>query len=121
MKFNCLIKEIEDDDEVTIQIGDVVITGFVNMGIDIPIDKEIQVDIEFYDDIELEESNVQEKCIISTGTFSYSIFGLLDVDNGIIKSTLDFEIDNEYLFDYGFLDGKYVELKVGRLDFSFDY
>lgn len=120
MKFDCLIKEIQDDDEVTIQIGDVIITGFVNMGIDSPIDKKAQVDIEFYDDIELEESNVKEKCIISTGTFAYSIFGVLDVDNGIIKSALDFEIDSEYLFDYGFLDGKYVELKVIRLDFSFE-
>jgi len=120
MKYNCVIKEIEDDEEVTIQIGGVTITGFVNMGISIPIDEEVEVEIELYDDIEIEEVNIYEKSILSKGTYSYSIFGILDVDNGIISSILDFTIDRECLYEYGFLDGKYVEVKVGRLDLCFD-
>lgn len=40
MKFNCMIKEIEDDEEVTINIRNVIITGFVNTGICIPLDEE---------------------------------------------------------------------------------
>ena len=120
MKYNCVIKEIEDDEEVTIKIGDTIITGFVNMGLSIPIDKETEVEIEFFDDIEIEETQIREKSILSKGTYSYSIYGILDVDNGIISSTLDFSIDREYLYGYGFLDGKYVEVKVNRLDFYFD-
>lgn len=120
MKYNCVIKDIEDDEEVTIKIGNVIITGFVNMGISIPIDTETEVEIELYDDIEIEETHIHEKTILSKGTYSYSIFGVLDIDNSIISSTLDFSIDRECLYEYGFLDGKYVEVKVGRLDFYFD-
>lgn len=119
MKYNCVIKEIEDDEEVTIKIENTIITGFVNMGLSIPIDTKTEVEIEFYDDIEIEETNIQEKSILSKGTYSYSIFGILDIDNGIISSTLDFSIDREYLYEYGFLDGKYVEVRVNRLDFYF--
>ena len=120
MKYNCVIKEIEDDEEVTIKIGNTIITGFVNMGLSIPIDKETEVEIEFYDDIEIEETQIREKSILSKGTYSYSIYGILDIDNGILRSTLDFSIDRDYLYEYGFLDGKYVEVKVNRLDFYFD-
>ena len=120
MKYNCVIKEIEDDDEVTFKIENVIITGFVNMGISIPVDEETEVEIELYDDIEIEESNIHEKAILSKGTYSYSIYGVLDIDNSIISSTLDFSIDRECLYEYGFLDGKYVEVKVGRLDFYFE-
>ena len=112
MKYNCVIKDIEDDEEVTIKIGNVIITGFVNMGISIPIDTETEV--------EIEETHIHEKTILSKGTYSYSIFGVLDIDNSIISSTLDFSIDRECLYEYGFLDGKYVEVKVSRLDFYFD-
>lgn len=120
MKYNCVIKEIEDDEEVTIQIGNITITGFVNMGINMSIDEETEVEIELYDDIEIEETNIHEKSILSKGTYSYSIFGVLDIDSGIISSILDFDIDRECLYEYGFLDGKYVEVKVRRLDFYFD-
>lgn len=120
MKYNCVIKEIKDDEEVTIEIVNIIITGFVNMGIDILIDEEAEVEIEFFDDIEIDEVNINEKSILSKGTYSYSIFGILDIDNSIISSTLDFSIDRECLYEYAFLDGKYVEVKVRRLDFCFD-
>ena len=61
MKYNCVIKAIEDDEEVTIKIRNTIITGFVNMGLSIPIDKETDVEIEFYDDIEIEETQIREK------------------------------------------------------------
>jgi len=120
MKYNCVIKEIEDDQEVTIKIGEVTITGFVNMGISMQIDDKTEVEIELYDDIEIDEADIHEKSILSKGTYYYSIFGILDIDNGIISSILDFAIDRECLYEYGFLDGKYVEVKVGRLDLCFD-
>ena len=52
MKYNCEIINIVDD-EVTIRIGNVCITGFVNCGVTKRIGQEAIVEILLYDDLEI--------------------------------------------------------------------
>lgn len=53
-------------------------------------------------------------------TFEYSLFGTLDITKGILKSVINFEIDKEELYNYGYLDGKQVKVDVLRIDFVFE-
>ena len=102
MKYDCTIVNINDE-EITIKIGD-----------------ETMVDILLYDDLEISESNKSENCIKRKGnSFAYSLYGILDIDNSMLKSEIDFEIAPEELFDYGYLDGKEVKIDTIRIDFEF--
>ena len=111
MKYKCEIINIVDD-EVTVRIGDVYITGFVNCGIIKEIGQKATVEILLYDDkkISIERKNQ---------SFAYSLFGTLDIAKGILKSVINFEIDKEELFNYGYLDGKQVQVEVLRIDLDF--
>ncbi len=78
------------------------------------------VDILLYGDLEIYESDKTENCIVrQENTFAYSLYGVLDIDNSILKSEIDFEIDAEELFDYGYLDGKKVKINTIRIDLDF--
>lgn len=119
MQYNCIVKSIEDDDVLTIQIHDVMLTGFLNTGTIISVEEQCMLFVEIYDDVELTKSQVQEKSISRIGnSLSYYIIGVLDIDESVIHSVLDFNIDKELLFDYAYLHGKYVELKIMRFDLS---
>ncbi len=37
----------------------------------------------------------------------------------MLRSVIDFDIDKEELFDYGYLDGLQVKINVLRIDFDF--
>ena len=116
MTYDCRIINV-DEDEVTVQIGDATITGFANCG----VDAEIKVEILLYDDIEIELSEDNKMCIERLGkSFKYSIWGVLDIENAVLKSLIDFEIDQEELYNYGHLDGKYVRMDILRLDLIFE-
>ena len=72
-------------------------------------------------DIEIELSEDNKMSIERLGkSFKYSIWGVLDIENAVLKSLIDFEIDQEELYNYGHLDGKYVRMDVLRLDLIFD-
>jgi len=43
----------------------------------------------------------------------------LDIARGILKSVINFEIDEEELYNYGYLDGKQVKVDVLRIDLDF--
>lgn len=118
MQYNCIIVN-SDEEEVTIKVDDICITGFVNSGITKKNGENAMVDIQLYDDLEITESDKSEVCIIRKGnTFAYSLYGELDIDNSILKSEIDFEIDSEELLDYGYLDGKTVKIDTIRIDFD---
>ena len=119
MQYNCTIIN-SDDEEVTIKIGDVYITGFANSGISKKIGEQAMVDILLYDDLEIYESDKAEICIErQENTFAYSLYGVLDIDKSILKSQIDFEIDAGELFDCGYLDGKKVKIDTIRIDLDF--
>ncbi len=120
MKYNCEIINIVDD-EVTIRIGNVCITGFVNCGVTKKIGQEAIVEILLYDDLEITQCDEKKLCIKrKKQTFQYSLWGILDIDNGILKSVINFEIDEEELYKYGYLDGEQVKVDVLRIDFDFE-
>lgn len=119
MKYNCTIINI-DDDEVTIGVGEVQIVGFVNSGLSKEIGEEAEVDILLFDDLKICKSDIDENAIDRNGdTFSYSLYGILDICKCTLKSCIDFEIDKEELYDYGYLDGEMVRIDVARIDFEF--
>ncbi len=121
MKYNCEIISIIDDDEVTVRIGGVQLTGFVNSGVTESIGEKTLVDISLYDDLEIFESDSNTVSIMRKGkSFAYSLYGTLNVNKAILESVIDFEIDPEDLFDYGYLDGKKVKIDVKRIDFYFE-
>ncbi len=120
MKYECTIINI-DEDEVTINIDDVYITGFTNSGVLRKEGDKAFVELVLYDDIEICISDISEAQIERKGnTFSYSLYGILDIDRCMLLSLINFEIDKDELFDYGFLDGKMVRIDVMRLDIRFD-
>lgn len=119
MKYNCTIVN-SNEEEITIKIGDVYITGFANSGILKNVGEETVVDILLYDDLEICESDKSENCIVrKKNSFAYSLYGVLDIDNLILKSEIDFEIDEQELFDCGHLDGKKVKIDTIRIDLDF--
>ncbi|MDE5908328.1 MAG: hypothetical protein K2H52_06280 [Lachnospiraceae bacterium] len=119
MTHNCKIVNI-DEEEVTLRIGDIYITGFANCGINKKIGEETMVDISLYDDLKIMQYSEDKFCIERKDkTFKYTLFGILDVENAILKSVIDFKIDEEELFDYGYLDGMQVKIEVLRIDFDF--
>lgn len=120
MKYNCEIINI-DEDEVTIRIRDVCITGFVNCGVEKKIGQEAIVEILLYDDLEIMQCDEKKLSIErKSQTFEYSLFGTLDITKRILKSAINFEIDEEELYNYGYLDGKQVKMDVLRIDFVFE-
>ena len=120
MKYNCIIKEYNSfiDEEVTVLIGNITLTGFCNSGIDAPIDSNTMINIELFDcaiwPTEITKSQIKR---IDKG-FEYNIYGILDIANAKVKSLLDFEIAPEILYDYSYLDGKPVCVNALRLDIS---
>ena len=62
MKYNCEIINIVDD-EVTIRIGNVCITGFVNCGVTKRKGQEAIVEILLYEDLEITQCDEKKLCI----------------------------------------------------------
>lgn len=120
MQYDCIIKRIIDDEEVTVKIGNVEITGFVNCGCDKSIGDNCKVDMLLYDDLVICELFDEQVFAIRKGeAYSYEIRGILDVENSLLKSAIDFEVDKEELINYGYLNGKFVSMNVVRIDLDF--
>lgn len=120
MQYECIIRNIVDDEEVTVQIGDVQITGFVNCGCNNKIGDVCSVDISLYDDLEIDELVDEEYSVIrKDNSYNYELKGILDIDNHRLKSSINFDIDEEILMDYGYLNGRYVLIHVLRIDLEF--
>jgi len=119
MKYKCIVQSL-DEEETIVKIGDTVITGFTNICADFMDNEEATVEIELYGDLIIQETSIHKKSILHKGGYTYLIYGILDIDSGTIKSEIDFSIDPSYLYEYGYLDKKYIELFVPRMDFCFD-
>lgn len=80
MKYNCVITDIKED-EVTILINNIEITGFCNKGILLDVGSEIEVDISFYDDLPICKSDKEKPSINRKGcSLSYLIVGILNIE-----------------------------------------
>ncbi len=83
--------------------------------------QEAIVEILLYDDLEITQSDEKKLSIERKNqTFEYSLFGILDITRGILKSVINFEIDEEELYNYGYLDGKQVKVDALRIDLDFE-
>lgn len=121
MKYQCKIADMKEEDEVTIVIHGVIITGFSNQGVSLDIGVETEVDIELYGELVFSKSSAEEPCVERMGnSLSYFIRGVLHVDERKIGSVIDFGLEPEDLYDYGFLDGEMVEVEVLRLNLAFE-
>lgn len=121
MKYVCKIVDIIDGDTVEVNIQGVILTGLVSCGITKEIGETAEVELEFFPDIVISECKEKAVFIRKTNEyFGYIIAGILDVDKAQLHSLIDFEIPREYLFDYGYLHGKYVMIEIIRMDFIFE-
>ncbi len=121
MIYNGVIENIDEDgEEVTIKTNDIMIIGFVNCGVQKEIGDTCNFEIELFDDLEIKEIAESKKEVHRIGnSYSYYIRGILDVDALKIHSILDIDLEKEDIYDYAYLDGKYIEIKVKRLDINF--
>ena len=52
-------------------------------------------------------------------SFSHKIYGRLDIDKGLVSSVIDIYLDMPYLYDYAYLDDKFVEIVIDRFNIRF--
>lgn len=122
MKYLALIKQLNSDieEEVTIKIGDITLTGFANI-CPYPIEKEksypISIGLTILDEFEIVEQQGQEKQFSRIGnTFAYEISGLL-TEQGMLDANI--LIEDEIFEDYSYMYGEYIKIKVDRLSIEF--
>ncbi|MCR3758506.1 hypothetical protein KYB31_05785 [Clostridium felsineum] len=117
--FNELVEE-----EIIVNVDGQELRCFTPYGIekDINLGDKYSADIEaqFYDDIELEIIQEDIKKIECIGeTFSHYIYGKVDIDKCVIKSSIEIKLDEWDLVEHGYCDNKYVRLKVDRFNLEF--
>lgn len=122
MIYNGIIEDIDEDgEEVKIKVENNSIIGFVNCGAQISIGDQCNFEIQLYGDLDFIEISDKINQIEKIGNgYSYYIRGKLDVENLKIHSIIDFELEKEDVFDYSYLDNKYIQVKVQRMDISFN-
>jgi hypothetical protein len=111
------------EEEVLLEIKEFRIFAFVNIyPFEINIGREYQIYLELtiLDEISINKINYENKNIQQIdNTFSYCITGILDIDKATIDAGIILEIDRDFLFDYGYLHGHYVQLVVDRMTVEF--
>lgn len=117
--FNANIEE-----EVIVEINGVTIACFMPYGL--PYQVEVgnrypsSIEVIALDDIEMQE--IQEP---KTGfeaiksSFAYFVKGKFNAEERTIDAGIKVQIDESYLIDYGYLDGKYVQIRVDRININF--
>ena len=119
MKYSCTIVNIEDE-EVTVKINGIELTGFVSQGVNKKVGDKVVVEIELYDDIMFQKEKVEEKKLCRIGlSYTYYIYGILDIDQCKIQSVIDFTIEPYEIFDYGYLHNQFIKARVQRFNFNF--
>lgn len=115
MIYKCLIKENNESD-ILVSVSNIDLLCFANAGLFGSVGDEIFLDIELYDEFDIELSNSKKADIKKMEGYQYKITGMLSVERGGIDSIIFFPIDD--LYDYSYLDNKMVDLYVIRLNIS---
>ena len=118
MRYYCKIKKI-DNEEITIDIQGYEIICFCNIGCDYNVGDKVICELTFYDDIVIKETNESKKIERIIPLYSYRIIGVLDVDKQLIKSLIDFSLEESDIWNVSYLDKKMVEVSVPRIDIEF--
>lgn len=108
-----------EDEIVTLKCNGILLKGFSNVGTTVEIGTTILTEIILWGDIHMELASFHQKSLqnLSPG-LAYYIWGKLDVENKVISSVLDFEIDDNTLANFSYLDQKDVRLSIERFELS---
>lgn len=123
-KYYALVLALDDniEEEVTLSVVGYEITCFAGIcPYEIYVGKKYPVlfNFEIFNSYKVEELENESVGFERIGdTFAYWIKGRLDIDRGVIDCGIRFE-DEFLLPDYGYLDGKFIRLKVDRIDVEF--
>lgn len=117
--FNSLIEE-----EVDISINSTRLKCFMPYGTDFWVEegKKYYSEIEsiIFDKLIIKEIHEPIKNIqCNLNNFSHKVCGVLDIDNGIVHSSIDVYLDKAYLYDYAYLDSRFIEIVIDRFDIEF--
>ena len=127
MIYRVWVKEINPDieEEILIQVNNIELICFVtnwNMNVKVGQFYDADIGVTVLDSLNIEKQADQITCFKQiNGSFAYSICGKFDynshsIDAGIV---IEFDLDEVDLFDYSYLDGKYVSIKVDRISLGF--
>lgn len=78
------------------------------------------IEYEIFNDLIVEEVKEPLKYIqcIDEG-FNYNVIGKVSVDDSKLESTIDIQLDEDDLYDFGPYNDKYVKLRVDRFNIEF--
>lgn len=80
----------------------------------------VEISLTILNDFVISKIDSDEKGIEQIDdSFSYFIKGTLNVDTGLIDADILFEVDREFLYDYGYLHNQNVQIRVDRLTADF--
>lgn len=112
------------EEEVTLEIDGIDIVAFANVcPFELIVGEvyRIELDVTILDEfiirqVDLEEYEIHQE----ENSFAYTLQGKLDIDEGTLDTGgITFEIDSEFLMDYGYLHGQYVQIRVDRITVDF--
>ena len=118
MKYECTIKN-HNEEEVTVEVGGIEIVCFCNSGCIFSVGDQTTCELTLFDDLLIEATDEQAIIERKPGSYSYNIVGLLDVDNKLLNSIIDFSIDESYIWEAQYWDKKMVKVSVSRIDIGF--
>lgn len=112
------------EEEVTLEINGIQIIAFAN---EFPVELIVgelylvELDVIIFDEIIIKQVNMEEfKIQQENNSFAYTLQGKLDIDEGTLEvSSITFEIDSEFLMDYGYLHEQFVQIRVDRFTVNF--
>lgn len=111
------------EEEAVLEINGQRIVAYINnCPFDIEIGEQylIEIELAILDDFVISKTDSNEKGIKQIeDSFSHFIRGFLNIDSGTIDAGIIFEVDREFLFDYGYLNNQYVQIQVDRLSVDF--
>lgn len=126
MRFEVLVESYNSliEEEIDIRINTTRLNCFMSCGTDFWIEEGekycSEIESIIFDKPIINEIQVPMKEIqCNARDFSHKVCGRLNIDKGIIQSSIDIDVDQAYLYDYAYLDGKFVEITIDRFDIEF--
>ena len=118
MIYECEIKGV-DEEEVIIEIDGIEIVCFCNSGCNYSIGYHTTCELDLFGDLLIEESQEHVFLERKANTYSYNVVGVLDVENKLLRSCIDFSINESAIWDFSYLDNKMVRVMVSRINIDF--
>jgi len=107
------------EEEAVVEINNIEFVTFIAYApYSIEINHQYPIEISFFvDEVDIRENSKEVKSLIRSGeTFEYTVNGYLDKDGQL---DVGFLINDDIFEDYQYLYGKYVTLKVDRINSEF--